>query len=403
MNPGELSPDNFRHYPRLARQLALSHLALMRQLPLAFLAMLLREIIAYDWKFPIEQKDLKTQLRYLDTLSEEARRERLAGFARLKLPSNLLEQDWVNSPIQFVEGLTAELWATHQIDSFREAAEDYVARERAAFPEELPATSRLAMVVIGQGVEGQHPTLFRKLRPQGVYFTQLNPTHGFEVLARATADRAQRYPGAYAHWYIEGGQAAFTGEGITTVSYTRLEPVRKRLLEKMKAAIDSGNAGPEAVRTMLAALGPDDLGMDEPSADAAALNHFKLSLLTEGSGTQIFSTTFVQWSAREVLRRAQPLTILVRFAPRVRERPIDDFLAGIHRAPALDAESSLVDADMGAYYTWLNLQRLPGADRASFLVWFEGRNEAVAIAPSLPRGTQSNANADLTQVLTWLS
>ncbi|HXW92912.1 MAG TPA: hypothetical protein VEK33_20350 [Terriglobales bacterium] len=403
MNPGELRLDNFSRYPRLARQLAVSHITLLQQLPLALLAMLLREIIAYDWKFPMEQKGLETQLRYLDTLSQEALGERLAGFARLQLSSKLQEQDWVNAPVHFVEGLTAELWATRQIDSFREAAEDYVARERAAIPEESPATSRLAMVMIGQGVEGQHPRLFQKLRPQGVYFTQLNPTNGFEVLARAAADRAKTYPGAYAHWYIEGGQAAFTREGVTSVSYAALEPVRKRLLEKMEAAMHSGNAGPEAVRTMLAALSPEDLGMDAAGADAAALNHFKLSLLTEGSGTQIFSTTFVQWSAREVLRRAQPLTILVRFAPRVRERPMDDLLAGTHRAPALDAEGSLVDGDMGAYYTWLNLQRLPGADRASFLVWFEGRNEAVAIAPSLPRGAQSNANADLAQVLTWMS
>ena len=38
------------------------------------------------------------------------------------------------------------------------------------------------------------------------------------------------------------------------------------------------------------------------------LERFKVSLLTEGSGTQIFSTSFAQWAAREALRRAQPLT-----------------------------------------------------------------------------------------------
>jgi len=51
----------------------------------------------------------------------------------------------------------------------------------------------------------------------------------------------------------------------------------------------------------------------------AVLNRFQLSVLTEGSGTQIYSTTFVQWAARELLRRAQPLTLLARFAPRLRE------------------------------------------------------------------------------------
>jgi hypothetical protein len=58
---------------------------------------------------------------------------------------------------------------------------------------------------------------------------------------------------------------------------------------------------------------------------------------------------------------------------------------------------------MGAYYNWLNLQRLTGADHSSFLVWFEGHNEAVAIGPSLPRGTVSNAAAGLEQLLSWAS
>jgi hypothetical protein len=68
------------------------------------------------------------------------------------------------------------------------------------------------------------------------------------------------------------------------------------------------------------------------------------------------------------------------------------------QAPAdLDPLGSLIDADMGAYYNWLNLERLPGAEKSSFLVWFEGQNEAFAIGPSLPRGTESNAAAGLEQ------
>ena len=41
---------------------------------------------------------------------------------------------------------------------------------------------------------------------------------------------------------------------------------------------------------------------------------------------------------------------------------------------------------MGAYYTWLNQQRLPGAEKATFLVWFEDQQEAVAIGPGFERG-----------------
>ena len=133
------------------------------------------------------------------------------------------------------------------------------------------------------------------------------------------------------------------------------------------------------------------------------LDRFQVKLLTEGSGTQIFSTTFAQWAARETLRRAQPLTLLVRFAPRQRQQPMNELLSGIRSDAALDPAGSLVDADMGSYYTYLNQQRLTGAEKSSFLVWFEGHNEAVAIGPALPRGTASSNPTDLKQLLTWVS
>ncbi|HYY70759.1 MAG TPA: hypothetical protein VE734_13610, partial [Terriglobales bacterium] len=105
----------------------------------------------------------------------------------------------------------------------------------------------------------------------------------------------------------------------------------------LSAALSRGSAhsarpgmGPEALRTLLARLRPRDLGVNE--ATDPVLARFELKLLTEGSGTQIFSTTFAQLAAREALRRAQPLTLLVRFAPRQRQRPMNELLSA-SRAP----------------------------------------------------------------------
>jgi hypothetical protein len=63
--------------------------------------------------------------------------------------------------------------------------------------------------------------------------------------------------------------------------------------------------------------------------------------------------------------------------------------------------ASLIDADMGAYYNWINQQRLPGSEQSSFLVWFEGHSQALAIGPSIARGTASTSVADLGQLLSW--
>jgi hypothetical protein len=54
---------------------------------------------------------------------------------------------------------------------------------------------------------------------------------------------------------------------------------------------------------------------------------------------------------------------------------------------------------MGAYYHWINQQRLPGSERSSFLVWFEGHAQALVIAPSLPKATESSSELDLAQLL----
>jgi len=109
-----------------------------------------------------------------------------------------------------------------------------------------------------------------------------------------------------------------------------------------------------------------------------------------------------QWTAREVLRRAQPLTLLVRFAPRQRQKPMNELLSANSKQQEMDVVGSLMDADMGAYYNWLNQQRLLGAEKPSFLVWFEGHNSALGIGPSRPRQTESESGTDVTKILSWL-
>ncbi len=127
------------------------------------------------------------------------------------------------------------------------------------------------------------------------------------------------------------------------------------------------------------------------------LERFKVSLFTEGSGTQIYSTTFVQWAAREILRRAKPLTLVARYSPRVREASMNELLSGTAQRET-DPAGSLVDADMGAWYTWISLQRLTGADQSAFVAWFEGHEQAVAIGPSFPKGTEESSAVTLTDI-----
>jgi hypothetical protein len=401
MLPSDLKLEQFSGYPPEARKLVAGYVASLQRLPLSFLPSLLREVIEYDFKFSAERRALEKELANLSSLSAEQIKDWFQGFAQIRLSSQLEHSDWVNAPGQFVEQLSSYLWTTHQLDAFRIAALAYADRLRAVAPPEPPPVPRLGITVIGQGVAAHDEPLFRKLRAHGAYFSRVKPENGLELLLNAVAARAKAHHVPYGHWYIDGGQAAPNDPVLTCVSYHALEPVRAALSVKIRAEIERPGMGPEALRTLLAQMRPADLGLVK--ALDAVLDRFQVKLLTEGSGTQVFSTTFAQWAAREALRRAQPLTLLVRFAPRQRQKPMNEMLSVSHDVAELDPRGSLIDADMGAYYNWLNLQRLPGAEQSSFLVWFEGHNEAIAIGPSLPHGTESNAATGLDQLLTWAS
>jgi len=397
MLPDSLQAEQFAGYPPEARKLALAHLPALRRLPLSFLPSLLKQIIDYDFLFPAERSAIEQELAHLSSLSEEQEREWFHPFSSISLPHELENSDWINRPGQFVEQQSAYLWSTHQQDAFRKAATDYGSRLQPLIqPPPLPVR-RLGIAVIGQGVDSYDQPLFENLRQHGTYFGRINPSNGLELLLAAVADRAKTHQIPYAHWYVDGGRPAGQFPQLTTISYQMLQPVRDALLRNIQIEIRRPGMGPEELRTHLARLTPGDL--DIKNTGDPVLDHFQLKIFTEGSGTQVFSTTFAQWTAREVLRRAQAITLLVRFAPRQRQRPMNELLSDSNEKPELDFIGSLVDADMAAYYHWINQQRLPGSDQSSFLVWFEGRNEALVVAPSLPRGAESSTSIGLDRLL----
>jgi hypothetical protein len=397
MLPSDLQAKQFAGYPPEARRLAVANLGALQQLPISFLPSLLREVIDYDFKFPAERAAIGKELANLSSLSQAQIGQWFQAFSQLSLPFKLEHLDWINQPSQFVEQESAYLWTTHQLDAFRRAATDYGDRLQSVVTVEPIPARRLGIAIIGQGVVSYDQPLFRNLRKHGTYFGRVKPDDGLELLLTAVATRAKSHPVPYGHWYVDGGKAPDHSPLVTSVQYRALEPVRAALLKYMQAEIQQPGMGPEELRTKLARLLPSDLGMDK--AGDPVLDRFQVRLLTEGSGTQIFSTTFAQWTAREALRRAQPLTLLTRFAPRQRQRPMNELLSGSSGNPDLDLTGSLIDADMGAYYQWINQRRLPESERSSFLVWFEGHSQALAISPSLPRGAESNSAVNLGELL----
>jgi hypothetical protein len=397
MLPRDLNSVNFEAYPPQARQLAAQHLTLLQQLPISFLPGLLRELIEYDYKFPIERARLEQELSVLSNLPATQLQQWFQPFAALNLSASLERSAWVTKPAQFIEQESAYLWSTHQLDAFREAAIAYGDRLQSARSTPALPIPRLGIAIIGRGTATTPEPLFLALRKHGTFFSQINPEGGLEALLAAAEARAAAHPIAYAHWYIDGGTPQRSTKNLTTVSYNALAPVRDKLLSFMQTQIAKPGMGPEELRTELAQIAPAQLGMDRQGDPV--LDRFQVKLFTEGSGTQIFSTTFAQWSTREALRRAEPLTLLVRYAPRQRQKPMNELLANAAAPGELDPAGSLVDANMSAYYHWVNQQRLQGAAQSTFLAWWEAQNQAVVVSPTLPRGVSSASTLTLTHIL----
>lgn len=401
MLPSDLKTESFAGYPPEARAIAIAHIEALRRLPMAFVPSLLREVIEFDYKFPVERSAIEKELSVLDGLSEAEFHEWFDGFTSISLSSGLEGFDWVNLPAQFIEQQSSYLWSTHQLDAFRKTATDYGERLDGVGKPEPNALRRVGVAVIGQGVPSYSAPLFRNLLKHGTYFTNVSHQGALKALLTVIEARAQAHFKPFAHWYVDGGTPETHSDRITSVSYDALAPVRNALLKRMQAEIDRPGMGPEELRTVLARLSPSDLKVERTSDPV--LSRFEMKLFTEGSGTQIYSTTFAQWTSREVLRRAQPLTLLVRYAPRQRQRPMNELLAGGHAQAELDPVGSVVDGEMGAYYQWIDQQRLPESERSGFIAWFEGHGDAVAVGPSMPRGAVSSTAVDMEKLFSMVS
>lgn len=402
MLPAQLTEASFAKYPEKARNEAVSNLATFRQLPVVLAVSILRELAYFDWLFPAEQKALRSQFSGLAALSEADRQKALAPFAALSVPTTLTDMDWVNDPKRFLEALTAYLWASKQIDAFHDAAVHYQDAVIAQNHPQMPPIPRVSLVVLPPQLDKKNYPIFRKLRPHGVFFEHVQSTEQLDGLSDWLSGRISKAPAPLAHFYLDGGTPLHLGEtSLHTVSWTEETSVREHLLRRIRQITTTPGSGPEMARTEIASFTPAEFGMTT-TGDAGVMDHFTLSILTEGSGTQIFSTTFAQWGARELLRRAQPYTLVLRFGPRQTLQPMTEMLTGTAPSEAPDLPGSFVDADMAAYYTWINQQRLPGAKTSAFLALCQSRGQAVAIGPGLPANTTATDPLALPKLLSYL-
>ena len=389
-----LTAESFASYPPLGKELAISHLDALRQIPVALLPVFLADLKVYDWKFPVEQREIVKRIEFVATSPAS-----LIAFRSIVVPEALDSPKQVNDPQRFLSQMTAYLWSSLQMDAYRSAANRFVELYDAATKPEPPAILRLLMICVGRDAHPPTHFLFQKLRDFGQMQTNVRSEGASEAALSMLRRRSQEDPAPYSTWYIDGGSPlpGAPAQGVTQVFYPALAPLNEQIIARMMTCIGAGS-GPEVLQRDLAELAQRAPATDNSSADPR-LWHFSVSLLTEGSGTQIFSTSFVQWATREVLRRAQPTTLLARFAPRQREKPFNAMVAAAASATDLDPDGSLIDADMSAYYAYLEMMRLRHSHNSAFLVWFENHSQALVAGRGIRAGTVSDSATTIADLL----
>ncbi len=314
MRPEELRERDFVGYPPRARKVAIEYLATLQEMQLSLLPAILRDLRELEWKFPPEEAQILSRLEFCTTSPS-----RMEPFKAILVPDALAKLPWVNEPQRFLEQFTSYLWSSRQMDAYRQASTEFVQNFQTAVSVQTARASRLVTVMIGRDAAPSAYPLFQKLLPHGQLLMHVDSRSAASAITETLSARVAASPGPYAHWYIDGGNPlAGISSGVTQLTYPSLMPMRERILERMSEAIQVGS-GPEALGSELLGLAPDALAADKVTSDPK-MQRLAVSVLTEASGTQIFSTTFVQWTAREVLRRAQPTTLCVRFAPRQRQQ-----------------------------------------------------------------------------------
>jgi hypothetical protein len=307
----------------------------------------------------------------------------------------------------------------HEIDQVFQTLQPRI--DARLFPADGPR--RVVVILYSEGIAIQREKLWTRLRGLGVRVPlRLEGATASEPFLRglfAASGRGHLFSpfrlGPEEAWVVEAGESlhALCGEGTacaTGLSYERLRPYREMLARSLYKRVLEGVSGPQELAAYVRGL---DLEPPEGAllhADTV-MRAFARDVLLGGNGTLLVNNTFVEWSAVQALRRAQPRLLVARFGVRDKMKPFSSLLLyssprPTDQVPILeDPLGSFVDVEQLSYYVWLSAEKSAAyRGKTLYLLLAEGVDEMLAIRPGPPAGdmgavTLSEVSARMAQ---WL-
>jgi len=396
-----------------AAALARTHSELLARLPATVSAFVLVELQKWPLLFPPEQQYQRALLDHLSHVPAGALEQSTAGIARIEADAGLTHLSERN-PARYQDEAQALLRKRGQFVPWRTAVDAWFqkidpALEAQLYPADAPR--RLIVQIYGSEIAVQRDKLWRRFKKTGVRVPlNLDGAAGSDrflvALFGGSDDRRAASPLLDDAWIIEAHEALHTlCEGharpgaLTGLSYDRLRGFRDDLTRTLNAKIQSGVESPHAFAAYARGLrlNPAPGAMLHADEITAA---FVRDVLLAGNGTLFVNNTFVEWSAAQALRRAQPRVLVTRFGVRDKLKPFSSMVMFSqarptdHQPVVQDPAGSFVDVEQLSYYVWVNAEKNPAyRGKTLYLFLAEGVDEMLAIRPETPEKQAAPAPA----------
>ena len=388
-----------------AAKLARQHEAVLERLPATVHAFILIELQKWSTLFGPEQRYQRALLEQLARPSTSELQQAVAGIVRVETESgcNRIAR---GDPGRFQDDAQALLRKRRLLPAWRKEIDAFFqhvspAIEAQLYPADAPR--RLIMQLYGTGISIQADTLWSRFKGTGIRVPlTLEDTRRSAAFLHALAPAflavtaSERLPPLDA-WIIEAHasllesfQDGTSANSLTALSYDRLRAYRDDLTRALYAKIQSGVESPQAFAAFARSLRIEP-GADVLPHSTSLLQPFVRDVFLTGNGTLFVNNTFVEWTAVQALRRAQPRLLVTRYGVRDRLKPFSSLLLfsqprASDQIPLIeDPVGSFVDVEQLSYYVWLNAEK-SAAYRGKTLYLFlaEGFDQMLAIRSDAP-------------------
>lgn len=343
--------------------------AILPKLPRTFGPALAGQVRGWDLLFPAEQRRIRAQLDYIGDLPRDRARSLFEPVAHIESKMNLrgfdptsIEQTGIlaRSPL-YPQWRVAVERAFGEIDDGVEAAGS------------LLHVRHLVICELPAGLSYEDSELWKAIASKGRWVTLEKPFYELRgPLVTALHKRPLRdgLEAIESNWVVNASTAPPPEAGVF-LDWEQLAPLRREFTQRLNTIrrdlkdVDQTN---EELRN-------SNINRFVPSsvAENPRVREFIRNVLLSGNGALIFPSSFVQWTASEALRRAQPQVLYASFGLRARLKPFSSLVLFEDQTRANptpeenDFAGSLLDAQMLAEYVYLSAVRLLPRSAASVL------------------------------------